>query len=334
MKRIPHVFAYLNTETVTKGLNYDVGMKYSGIEFIDLKIARDYVIYREALHTMKIGVVDVGGGFRGIYAVGILDYCLDNNIKFDLGIGVSAGSANLISYAAGQRGRNHRFYTDYGFRKQYASMRNFIVKKSYVDMDYVYGTLSNADGEYPLDYPAFRDNPMEFYVVATDAVTGEAKYFDKGDVRQDDYSIMKASSAIPFVCRPYAVQGRPYYDGALGDPVPVNKAFELQCDRVVLILTRPEHILRDPGQDEKFAARIRKKYPRAAEKLCLRAQHYNESVARAQEYAKQGKVLIVSPDDTCGVSTLSRKKEALQKLYEKGYRDGKKIKDYLRRQRQ
>ena len=283
---------------------------------------------------MKIGVVDVGGGFRGIYAVGILDYCLDNNIKFDLGIGVSAGSANLISYAAGQRGRNHRFYTDYGFRKQYASMRNFIVKKSYVDMDYVYGTLSNADGEYPLDYPAFRDNPMEFYVVATDAMTGQAKYFDKGDVRQDDYSIMKASSAIPFVCRPSEVQGRPYYDGALGDPVPVNKAFELGCDRVVLILTRPEHILREPGQDEKFAARIRKKYPRAAEKLCLRAQHYNESVARAQEYAKQGKVLIVSPDDTCGVSTLSRKKEALQKLYEKGYRDGEKIKDYLRRQRQ
>ena len=278
---------------------------------------------------MKIGVVDVGGGFRGIYAVGILDYCLDNNIKFDLGIGVSAGSANLISYAAGQRGRNHRFYTDYGFRKQYASMRNFIVKKSYVDMDYVYGTLSNADGEYPLDYPAFRDNPMEFYVVATDAATGEAKYFDKRDVRQDDYSIMKASSAIPFVCRPYAVQGRPYYDGALGDPVPVNKAFELGCDRVVLILTRPEHILRDSGQDEKFAARIRKKYPRAAEKLCLRAQHYNESVARAQEYAKQGKVLIVSPDDTCGVSTLSRKKEALQKLYEKGYKDGQKIEDYL-----
>ena len=280
---------------------------------------------------MKIGVVDVGGGFRGIYAVGILDYCLDKNIKFDLGIGVSAGSANLISYAAGQRGRNHRFYTDYGFRKQYASMRNFIFTKSYVNMDYVYGTLSNADGEYPLDYPAFRDNPMEFYVVATDVETGRAKYFDKGDVRQDDYNIMKASSSIPFVCRPYAVQGKEYYDGALGDPVPVNKAFELGCDRVVLILTRPEHVLRDSKQDEKFASRIRRKYPNAAEKLCQRAQLYNESVAQAQEYAKQGRVLIVAPDDTCGVSTLSRKKEALQKLYEKGYKDGQKIEDYLKK---
>ena len=280
---------------------------------------------------MKTGVVDVGGGFRGLYAVGILDYCLDKNIKFDLGIGVSAGSANLISYAAGQRGRNYRFYTDYAFRKQYVSMRNFIFKKSYVDMDYVYGTLSNADGEYPLDYPAFRDNPMEFFVVATDVKTGQAKYFDKGDVRQDDYSIMKASSAIPFVCRPYTVNGTAYYDGALGDPVPVNKAFELGCDRVVLILTRPEHILRDSKQDEKFASRIRRKYPNAAEKLCQRAQLYNESVAQAQEYVKQGKVLIVAPDDTCGVSTLSRNKDALQRLYEKGYRDGKKVETYLNR---
>ncbi len=60
---------------------------------------------------MKIGVVDVGGGLRGIYAVGVLDYCMDQGIRFDMGIGVSAGSANLISYAAGQRGRNYQFYT-------------------------------------------------------------------------------------------------------------------------------------------------------------------------------------------------------------------------------
>lgn len=43
---------------------------------------------------MKIGVVDVGGGLRGIYAVGVPDYCMEHGIRFDLGIGVSTGSAN------------------------------------------------------------------------------------------------------------------------------------------------------------------------------------------------------------------------------------------------
>ena len=278
---------------------------------------------------MKIGVIDVGGGYRGIYAAGVLDYCIDQNITFDLGIGISAGSANLASYAAGQRGRNYLFYTEYGFRKEYASLGNFIRKRSYIDMDYVYGTLSNHDGENPLNYPAIRNNPMEFFVVAADAVRGQAKYFGKEDIAADTYDVFKASSSIPFFCPPYEIKDIPYYDGALGDPVPVEKAFELGCDRVVVILTKPENILRNSKKDERLAAGIRKKYPLAAKRLCERAQRYNGEVALAQKYAKQGKVLIIAPDDTCGVDTLKRDKTSLHRLYEKGYADGQRIKDYL-----
>lgn len=31
----------------------------------------------------KIGIVDVGGGYRGIYAAGVLDYCMHKGIWFD-----------------------------------------------------------------------------------------------------------------------------------------------------------------------------------------------------------------------------------------------------------
>lgn len=278
---------------------------------------------------MKTGIIDVGGGFRGIYACGVLDYCLDQNIRFDLGIGISAGSANLASFIAGQRGRNFTFYTEYALRKQYASVGNFLRKRSFIDMDYVYGTLSNHDGENPVDYDALQKNPMEFIVIAANAETGEAKYFDKRDIRQDDYNVFKASSSIPFVCKPYFIQGTPYYDGALGDPIPLEKAFACGCDRVVLLLTKPEDVLRTPDQDEKLAARIRKKYPNAAEKLRQRADRYNAGVALAQEYARQGKVLIVAPDDTCGVSTLSRDPANMKRLYNKGYADGEKVKSFM-----
>lgn len=277
----------------------------------------------------KVGVVDVGGGYRGIYAAGVLDRCLDDNITFDLGIGVSAGSANVISYAAGQARRNYQFYTEYGLRKEYAGIKNFLVKRSFVDLDYVYGTLSNSDGENPLDYAAFRRNPMEFLVVATEAETGNAKYFDKHDIAQDDYSVLKASSAIPFVCHPYAVKDQLYYDGALGDPVPIEKAFQMGCDKVVLLLTLPEDTVRTSDRDKRLAAGIRERYPLAARNLERRAQRYNDCVALARSYAKQGKLLIVAPDDTCGVSTLKRDAGALRQLYEKGYRDGAKIAPFL-----
>ena len=62
---------------------------------------------------MKTGLIDVGGGLRGVYAAGVLDRCLDEGVRFDYGIGISAGSANLASFLAGQRGRNLRFFRDY-----------------------------------------------------------------------------------------------------------------------------------------------------------------------------------------------------------------------------
>lgn len=278
---------------------------------------------------MKTGIVDVGGGLRGIYAAGVFDWCLDQNIQFDLCIGVSAGSANVTAYAAAQRGRNYRFYTEYSFREEYMGIGRFLIKRSFIDLDYVYGTLSNTGGEDPLDYQGLLESRSEILVVATDARTGTVKYFGKDDMKQDRYDILKASSAIPFVCHPYSVDGKPCYDGALGDPVPVQKAFACGCDKVVVILTKPEHILRTSEQDEKFAKRIEKKYPEAAKMLRSRAERYNEGVAIAKEYVKQGQALIISPDDTCGVDTLTRNRTAMDKLYQKGYQDAMWIKDFI-----
>ena len=60
-----------------------------------------------------LGIIDVGGGMRGSFTAGIYDFLLDRNVQpFDYLIGVSAGSANMITYLARQRGRNLRSYTD------------------------------------------------------------------------------------------------------------------------------------------------------------------------------------------------------------------------------
>ena len=279
---------------------------------------------------MKTGIVDVGGGLRDIYGAGVLDRCLDEGIHFDLCIGVSAGAANLTTFLAGQRGRNFTFYTEYAFRKEYMSMKNYLHSRSYVDLDYVYSTLSNSDGENPVDYARIAADPAEFLVVASDAESGMVKYFTKADMGQDNYDICKASCAIPFVCRPYPVGLRIYYDGALSDPVPVAKAFEEGCDKVVVILTRPKSVVRMMGKDEMIARRIRHKYPLAADNLLRRAERYNAGVALAKEYEKQGKALIVAPVSSGGLGTLTRDKEALERFYRMGCADGAAIGGFLK----
>lgn len=277
----------------------------------------------------RVGVIDAGGGFRGIYACAVLDRCLEEGISFDLGIGVSAGSANLASFIARQMGRNYRFYTVYGMRKRYASLRNYLFKRSFIDLDYVYSTLSDSDGEDPLDYAAFSANPMGFLVVAADARTGEPVYFDKQSILLDGYDAFKASSAIPGVCKPHEVGGRLCFDGALGDPVPIERAFAEGCEKVVVLLTKPRDVLREPGMDPYLARMVERSYPQVARALRERAGRYNASVAAAKEYEQEGRVLIVAPDDTCGVSTLTRDKERLDALYAKGYADAERIFSFL-----
>lgn len=277
----------------------------------------------------KIGVVDVGGGFRGVYAAGVLDWCMHQGIWFDLGIGVSAGSANLASYCARQPLRNHKFYTEYGLRKEYMSAGNYLRTGSYIGLEYIYGTLTNSDGEYPIDYDAMMENPMEFLTVTTNALTGEAKYIAKNELIRDSYTPFMASSAIPGVCRPVYMDGVPCYDGALGDPVPVKKAFDLGCDKVVLLLTLPENTVRTSKKDEPLARRIRKEFPVASQALAGRAQRYNEGVKLARQYAAEGRLLIIAPEDTCGVHTLCRDAVAMKRLYGEGFADAQKLTPFL-----
>lgn len=275
------------------------------------------------------GVVDVGGGLRGIYGAGVFDYCLDHGIRFDYCIGVSAGSANIASFLGNQRGRNYRFYLDYSFRKQYMSLSNLLRLGSYIDMDYVYGALSNQDGEDPLDFGAVEKSESVMRVVALNAQTGETIYFDKKDMVQDDYGILMASASIPVVCRPYVVKGIPCYDGGIADPVPVKKAFTDGCDRVVLILTKPADFLREQKRDVPFARLLRRRHQKAAEQLLLRYKKYNDGVALAKELASQGKVLIIAPDDCCGMRTLTKNEADMDRMYHKGYHDAQALEHFF-----
>ena len=67
----------------------------------------------------------------------------------------------------------------------------------------------------------------------------------------------------------------------------------------------------------------------AARQLLLRAQRYNAAIAAAKRYQREGRVLILSPADTFGVDTLKRDKQALQRLYQEGVRDGSKVLEWM-----
>ena len=51
---------------------------------------------------MKCGLVLEGGGMIVVFTSGVLDCFIDNNIKFDYVIGVSAGALNATRFLSNQ----------------------------------------------------------------------------------------------------------------------------------------------------------------------------------------------------------------------------------------
>ena len=278
-----------------------------------------------------LGVIDVGGGMRDIYGAGIFDYCLEHNLYFDYFIGVSAGSANGTAYIAKQAHRNYDFYTKYSTRKEYMSFHNLITKGNYIDLDYIYGTLTNEDGEYPLDYKAFMENPCDIEIIATEAITGEATYFQKEDIQENKYDFLKMSSCVPVINQPYPYKDHVYYDGGLSNPIPYQYAFDKGCDFVVIVLTRPKHQMRLYKKDSFLASFIPRQYPGTIEALCNRAYLYNTQLASALLLEEEKKVLILAPDDIGDLQPLTIDQEALDQLYHKGYNDAKALEEVFQK---
>ena len=210
-------------------------------------------------------------------------------------------------------------------------MGNYLFGGSYFNLDYIYGTLGNSDGENPLDYEAYDQNGADFFVVAEEAASGDTVYFTRDDIIKDDCRVLMASSSIPGINKPYPIGRKLYFDGALADPVPIQKAFLEGCDRVVLILSKPMSEPFDYKTDVFLANLIRNQYPVSANKLTLRAEKYERSVALANQYASMNRLLMLSPSETFGVTAIKRTKKGLESLYALGKADGEKISAWIKK---
>lgn len=275
------------------------------------------------------GLIDVGGGMRDIYGAGVLDFFIDNDITFDICIGVSAGSANLASYIAGQRGRTYRFYTEYAARKEYMSFSNMFTTGSYFNLEYIYSVLSDSNGEDPLNFEKLAQSDSELIIVTTNAKTGKPEYFSKKDIIKDDLWAIKASCAMPVACKPFSHGCASFFDGGVSDPIPVKKAFEMGCDKVYVIIPRPA--VKKKHEFSYLMKPFLKDNPEILRLMSERPEIYNSQLSLLNEYIKKGKVVLIAPDCDKGMNMISKNLKRMDSYYKKGYNDAKAIfSDYNR----
>ncbi len=271
------------------------------------------------------GIVDVGGGIRGVFSSGIYDAFLDKGFRPDYCLGVSAGAANLITYLASQRGRTLTFYHEYFMRKDLLGVENFIRNGSFLNLDYLYSTLSNEGGENPLDFDSAIASDSVFKLVITRAKDGKACYIDKSQFVKNDYVYLKATCCLPLVCKPVNINGEDYYDGGLADPIPYKKAFEDGCDRVIVVLTKPRKDYLVPMEHLPILRKFSRRYPEVLRLVETLHRRNARTLEELEILEKEGKVIIAEPETCFGMKTLTKDTDAVLKMYYQGYEEGNKI---------
>lgn len=277
----------------------------------------------------KTGLIVEGGGMKCAYGAAILDRFLDDHITFDYVIGVSAGSANALSFLAGQRGRNLRFYTQHIHDKGYFGFQSFLKTGDLFGLDYIYSTMTNHDGADPLDYPSIAANPAEYELVTTNALTGRAEYHGKDELSQDNYEWVKASCALPAACRPRMIDGTPYYDGGVTDAIPCDHALAQGCDKLVVILSKPRNYVKKPEKMRSLYTILCHKYPKVIRLLNNRPRIYQKVYDHTFELEDEGTAFVYAMSEPLKMSTFAMDAGENQKLYDLGLQDYEDRRDEL-----
>lgn len=283
---------------------------------------------------MKTGLVLEGGALRAIFSSGVCDGLLEGNVMADYVVGVSAGIAYGVSYVSKQPRRNLEVVTRFARDPRYMGVGNLADKRNrcYFGLKFAYDTIPNQ--LVPFDYDTFAAFPGQVEAVLTDLNTGRADYLPVPR-RDRESRVLQASCAMPLLFPIFEIDGRPYLDGGIADAIPWQRALDQGCDRVIVVLTRPRDYVRRPDRMLKLIRRRYREYPAFLKVIEGRAEVYNEDRARLFEQEREGKVLVIAPRSTLGVSRTERDTEKLRLLWAEGYQQTvdrmEEIRAYLRR---
>lgn len=270
----------------------------------------------------KTGLVLEGGGMRGVFTCGVLDYFMDKKIRFPYTIGVSAGACNGLSYMSGQRGRAKFSNIDLLEQYDYIGVKYLFKKRNIMDFDLLFGEF--PEHILPYDYDAYFSSPGRYVMVTTNCRTGRANYLEEKKDKKRIIDIVRASSSLPYVCPITYVDDVPMLDGGIVDSIPLLRSMEDGNEKNVVVLTRNRGY-RKTSKDMKIPHFIYKKYPRLRVALSNRCKAYNQQLEMVERLEDEGKIHVIRPEKPVVVDRIEKDVNKLRDFYQEGYECAKKM---------
>ncbi len=274
------------------------------------------MVSRENTMVNKTTLILEGGAMRGLYSAGVLDVFMKNNINVDVIYGVSAGALFGLNYKSRQIGRALRYNLKYAHEKNYMGLYSLFTTGDIMNREFCFNKLVYELDK--LDFETYRSNPVDFYTVVTNLQTGKPEYI-KIDDAQKDMEYFRASGSMPFVSKPVEIDGKLYLDGAMSDAVPFKKVLETNCEKIIVVLTRPT------GYRKKKSylpyRLVYGNYPNLVETAKNYYKEYNETMDLIEKYESENKIIVLRPSELIKIKRVEKNTKKLQSMYDLGVSD-------------
>lgn len=256
-----------------------------------------------------------GGGWKGLYTLGVLDCMMQHDINLTSVAGVSAGALSAIGYVSGQIGWGARIDLTYRHDKNYCGTGALKRDKGITGFSYLFDEINRA---MPVDETRLYDPSRQLAVTATNLLTGKGTYFEKGSC--DLFRAVQASATVPFVSRPVMIDGVPYLDGGCAEKIPLTWDKATNARKTVVIRTRELSYRRDE-KPSKLAKVMYRKYPHFVESFNAVNAKFNRDVEQLERDATEGKLFLIAPSKPVTVTRFDGDMDKLGDLYWLGYHD-------------
>ena len=268
-----------------------------------------------------------GGAMRGLFTAGIIDVMMEAGVEPDGLIGVSAGAAFGCNYKSRQPGRAVRYNTRFAKDPRYSGLRSLIKTGDYFNAEFGYHIVPK---EYDIfDTEAFEQNRLVFVFVCTDVMTGKAVYHQMDRVTFDELEWLRASASMPLASKVVEVGGRKLLDGGVADSIPLAYFERIGYERNVVILTQPEGYVKEPNRLMPLMRLALRKYPKMLEAMENRHLMYNQELEYVRQAEREGRCLVIRPDEKLPIGHISHDPENMRRVYEIGRRKGEKHLDQI-----
>lgn len=269
-----------------------------------------------------------GGAMRGLYSAGVLDEFMKNSISTDAIYGVSAGALFGINFKSRQIGRAIRYNLKYAHEKNYMGLYSLITTGDIMNKEFCFNKLVHELDRF--DFDAFDNSPIDFYAVVTNMETGKAEHIQITDAR-NDLEALRASGSMPFVSNLVEYKGSKYLDGAVSDPIPLQKALDEGYGKIVVVLTRPEGYKKH--KDYLPYDFVYNKYPNFIKTAKSQYADYNKTLELIKKLENDGRIVVLRPSKNLKVARVEKNLDKLKAIYQLGVDDCianlDKVKNYL-----